>query len=111
MILQIPLNDVEEGRPVIKVVGKTAVGVLKVGDRIYAFDPFCPHSKWNLGASGRLARTNGRLYIFCKGHGGLWCLETGEGKVQGKEAPPLKLYRTWISDGVIYIELDSQRIL
>jgi anthranilate 1,2-dioxygenase ferredoxin subunit len=86
VILQISLGEIEEGRPVIKVVGKTAVGLLRVGGRVYAFDPFCPHSRWNLGASGRLVRNDGRLYIFCKGHGGLWCLDTGVGMVQGKKA-------------------------
>ena len=111
MILQISLGEIEEGRPVIKVVGKTAVGLLRVGGRVYAFDPFCPHSRWNLGASGRLVRNDGRLYIFCRGHGGLWCLDTGVGMVQGKKAPPLRLYKTWISGDTVYVDLDSQRVL
>ncbi len=111
MILRIPLGEIKEGVPTIKIVGKTPVGLVKVDGRVFAFEPLCPHSKWNLGASGKLVKNADRLYIFCKGHGGMWCLESGVGKVQGKDAPPLRLYKTWVSDGFVFIELDSQRIL
>ncbi|MEM4651478.1 MAG: hypothetical protein QW086_06590 [Pyrobaculum sp.] len=41
----------------------------------------------------------------------MWCLDTGVGIVQGREAPLLRLYKTWISGDTVYVDLDSQRVL
>ncbi|RFA97597.1 Rieske (2Fe-2S) protein [Pyrobaculum aerophilum] len=98
------VEELPEGRPVIKLVGQRPVALLKIAGRIYAFDAFCPHSRWNLGASGRVITSNGNIYIFCAGHAGMWCLKTGLGKVQGKEAPKLNRYEVRVVEGRVYVD-------
>ncbi len=100
------LDELPNGdKPVIKLVGGLKpVALARRGDRVYAFDAFCPHGKWNLGASGVVVG-DGRPYVVCTGHGGVWSLVDGRGTVQKKDAPCLKLYRVAIMNGEVYVDL------
>ncbi len=99
---ELPRGD----KPVIRLIGglKPIALVRRSDGKVYAFDAFCPHSKWNLGASG-IVVGDGRPYVVCTGHGGVWSLVDGRGTVQKKEAPCLKLYRVVIMNGEVYVDL------
>ncbi|AET33290.1 Rieske (2Fe-2S) domain protein [Pyrobaculum ferrireducens] len=101
------MDELPHGKPVIKLAGLRPIALLKLDDRVYAFEAFCPHSKWNLGASGKVITNNGHVYLFCMGHAGMWSLETGEGKVQGREAPKLKRYAVSVVNGYVYVDLSK----
>ncbi|AFA39832.1 Ferredoxin subunits of nitrite reductase and ring-hydroxylating dioxygenase [Pyrobaculum oguniense TE7] len=96
----------EGGKPVVKIVGITPVALARVNGRVVVFEAFCPHSKWNLGASGMcFVGADGDVKVLCKGHGGLWSLSTGEGAVQGKPSNKLRVYAAVEVDGYIYVDL------
>jgi len=103
------VEEFPEKRPLIKLAGARPVAVVRIGERLFAFDAFCPHSRWNLGASGMAFCNNGHCYVVCKGHWGRWSLDTGEGVVQGHPAPPLRVYRAVVGeDGFVYVELGEE---
>lgn len=99
-----------DGRPVIKLVGTFPVAIARVNGTVVAFQAFCPHSKWNLGASGYCFEGgDGDVKVLCKGHGGLWSLSTGEGVVQGKPSNRLQRYDALEIDGYVYVDLPQGR--
>lgn len=99
-----------DGKPVIRLVGIFPVALARVRDKVVAFQAFCPHSRWNLGASGLcFVDRHGDVKVVCTGHGGVWSLGTGEGQVQGREAPRLATYAVKVVDGEVYVDLETAR--
>lgn len=99
-----------DGRPVIKMVGVLPVALARIRDRVVAFQAFCPHGRWSLGASGIcFTDRNGEAKVVCTGHGGVWSLATGEGHVRGSAAPRLTTYAVKVVGRDIYVDVESTR--
>lgn len=96
-----------DGKPVIKLVGgRFPLAVARVDGRVVAFSAFCPHSKWNLGASGYcFMGRDGDVKVLCKGHGGVWSVRSGEGYVQGKPSNRLEVYSAVEREGKIFVDV------
>lgn len=100
-----PLSEFGE-RPKVKVVGRRHFLVVKIGGEVYVAQSLCPHARWPLGFAGRCFKARGgEPYVVCAIHGGVWSLRTGSGTVEGRPAPPLKVYETRVEDGVVYVQL------
>ena len=93
-------------RPKVVVVGGSHCAVVRLGDSVYAFESLCPHAKWPLGFIGRaFVSREGRPMLLCAMHGGVWDLATGEGTIEGRPAPPIRLYPVEVVDGEVHVRL------
>ncbi|AET33296.1 Rieske (2Fe-2S) protein [Pyrobaculum ferrireducens] len=102
------VEELVEGRPVVRhvSVGGRLVSIMlvKLGGRVYAAEPLCPHARWPLDVFGTFTDRGGAK-VVCRMHWGVWELDTGRGRFASKEAPRLKIYEAEVREGRVYLRL------
>lgn len=78
-----------------------AIGLYRVGDRVFAMDDVCPHAGYSL-SEGELSGTR----VVCPAHG--WDFDVATGLAPGEtDEPPLERFPVRIDDGQVLIDLDD----
>lgn len=83
------------------MVNGKPVGVVRLGDCVAAFVPFCPHARADLTH----ARYEGET-VCCHWHGWTFSLLTGKG-INNDER--LRMFPVLVEDGNVYIHLEKEK--
>ncbi|QXJ29364.1 Ferredoxin, 2Fe-2S [Saccharolobus shibatae B12] len=101
------LSDLEDKKPKKFSLNNIEVVVVKVGDRVFVMDAYCPHKGGNM----EYGDVNG-YRIKCHLHGYEYNMETGElvynpyGKSDGWYfSPNLKIYKVEVKGKDIFVEV------
>ena len=81
------------------VLGKKSIGLLRMGDELFAFDTQCPHR----GADLLKANINGAGEIICPLHQYLFDLKSGQ--VRSGYCGELPVYQVNLSENGLFINL------
>lgn len=99
-----PLAEVPDDRPVrVKVNGRIAVAVFKVGTSAAVTADSCPHQ-------GALFSDHGELdgdSVVCLWHGCKFDLRTGEAS-DGPCSEPLEVHNCEVDQGIVYLFSDAK---
>ena len=95
------LSEFEPGKGTVTKVGDKSILVLNVGDKYFAVDEACPHSRGPL-SDGLIDQDN--LTITCTWHGAKFSLESGAG-ISGPCLNGVRCYQTQVSGDDLEIQV------
>ncbi len=81
-------------------LGESKICLVRVEDKVYAFEPFCPHR----GAELRGGHINGAMEIVCPLHHYRFALQTGQ-LASGGSCGDLEMFPTKLTDSGLEIFL------
>ncbi len=93
------INDMEEDIPQETTIGEKTIGILKKGDKLYAFAATCPHA----GARFCDGWLDVRGHLACPLH--KYKFDPTNGRNTSGEGYKLKTYPVEIRAGIVYIGL------
>lgn len=104
MVAVAAVEEIADGRVALFEAGERQVLLARIGERVYATEPRCPHARSVLGP-GRLAE--GGL-IECPMHGALFSPADGVPH-KGPTCAGLETYPTEVREGTVHVDFEAAR--
>ena len=105
-----PIEKFEEEGGVCAKIGEKQIAVFyfKSREEWYACDNACPHTGEKVLSRGFLGDSKGEPKVVCPMHKKSFSLQSGE--CLGEENLKVQTYPVSVSDGFVYIEMESNEI-
>jgi 3-phenylpropionate/trans-cinnamate dioxygenase ferredoxin subunit len=95
----IDAEDVQEGHPVLVVVGDIEVALFRVGNEYFALDDLCSHAEASLSEGDQYGHI-----IECPRHGGRFDIRTGKAK-HFPAFSPVSAFPVKVEDGGLFVDV------
>lgn len=93
-----PLDDLADGRGRVVFAGGRELAVFRVGERVHVLDNECVHTGGPLGEGEVVDGC-----VECPWHGWRYDVETGHSPINPRVR--VGVYRAWVEDGEVKVEL------